>query len=211
MTTPWTENDLPDQLATRLRQPLPGRAGQRRFAPQLSYGRQFGPPARDARKAAVAVLLYPADGAWHIPLTLRPKDLAEHAGQVSFPGGAVETGESPTDAALREIHEELDVPSNSVRILGQLSPFYVFVTNYLVTPVVLACGFRPIFRPSPREVAQLLEVPLDTIMHSANYRTHRIVRGGVEFDAPHIAHDTYRVWGATGMMLSELITVLHDM
>ncbi len=105
------ENKLIAWLRARLEHPLPPEALRSRFAPPLSYGRHFGPPAHDARPAAVMVFLYPRDGQWHLPLTVRPDTMLSHAGQISFPGGMVEAGEATRAAALRELEEELGVPS----------------------------------------------------------------------------------------------------
>ena len=108
---PPHEPGLPQRLAGALRRALPGAAVQSRYQPQASYGRHFGPAPASARPAAVLVLLYPDAGAWHLPLTLRPMYLADHAGQISLPGGAVEPGESSELAAVRELDEELGVDS----------------------------------------------------------------------------------------------------
>src|SRR5262245_28970580 len=82
--------DLPQLLGARLQQPLPGWEAQNRFQPELSYGRYHGPAPRDARPAAVLLLLYPKDGQWHVPLILRPAHMIDHANQVSLPGGVIE-------------------------------------------------------------------------------------------------------------------------
>ena len=100
--------EMPERLAARLMQKsLPGRAAQRRFEPSLCYSRHFGPPTIRARAAAVLALLYPHEGQWHLPLTVRPATLVAHAGQISLPGGAVDPGETGPQAALRELEEEL--------------------------------------------------------------------------------------------------------
>src|SRR6266404_6053902 len=100
---------LADSLAAELRRPLPGPAAQARFAPELSFGRHFGPPPESARQAAVVALLYPSGGGddlsfagWRLPLILRPEHLEHHAGQIGLPGGMIEAEESPAEAALRE-------------------------------------------------------------------------------------------------------------
>ena len=85
---------LPDRIAERLKHPRPPVRPPSVFAPRLSYGRHRGPAAHDARPAAVTVLFYPIDGKWHIPFTLRPEHLHDHGGQVSFPGGRLEDGET---------------------------------------------------------------------------------------------------------------------
>jgi 8-oxo-dGTP pyrophosphatase MutT (NUDIX family) len=157
------------------------------------------------------VLLYPISNAWHIPLTLRPKHLNDHGGQVSFPGGRLEDGETFVEAACRELYEEIGVPASRLEILGSLSPTYVYASNYRVDPIVACVRTRPHFRPDPLEVAEILEVPVAHLLDPANYGRHEVGRDGIGFTAPHIAFGSHRIWGATGLMLGELIAILGQL
>jgi 8-oxo-dGTP pyrophosphatase MutT (NUDIX family) len=203
--------DLRDWLAARLRQPLPPESVRARAAPALSYGRHFGPAAHDARAAAVVVLLYPHDRQWHVPFTVRPETMLAHAGQVSFPGGTVEPGESTRDAALRELREELGVIPDSVDIVGTLSPLYVFASNFMVTPWVATMCEPATFQPCDREVAEMLEVPVRYLLDAASYGVHRFRRGEFQFTAPHLSWGDHRVWGATSIILAELVAILSEL
>lgn len=202
-----------DALAKRLSGPLPGRAAHRRFLPDLSFGRYYIPPPIDARHAAVIALLYPDDhGDWRLPLTLRPAHLKDHAGQVSFPGGAIENDETIEEAALRELHEELDVAAEEVRVLGRLTSIYLYASGFYVTPVVAVCANRPAMVPSPDEVAELLEVPISVLLDKTNYGRHIREFGDqsrVKIEAGDIQFQSHRIWGATAIMLSELIEMLR--
>ena len=201
-------DDLPTRLTERLQQPLPGAAAHRRFAPDLSYARQAGPAPSDARRAAVMILLYPHNGCWHLPLTVRPDHLPDHPGQISLPGGMLEYGESTRTAALRELQEELGIGAD-IEILGKLSPLFVYVSNFLVTPWIGALSERPQFQPSADEVADVLEVPLDHLLTEENIGDRLVSRRGVQYRAPHFCWEEHCVWGATAMMLSELVEVLR--
>jgi 8-oxo-dGTP pyrophosphatase MutT (NUDIX family) len=203
-------DDLARQLAARLRRPLPGRAAQARFEPELSYGRHFGPPPADARQAVVLVCLYPHGGQWYLPLTIRPATMVVHAGQISLPGGRVEPGETGQQAALREFEEELGVPSSAVELIGRLTPLYLFASNFQVTPWVGLAHDRPQFQPDRREVAELLEVPLAHLIAPANHGSHARRHHGVALAAPHIAWGRHRIWGATSMILGELAALLNE-
>jgi 8-oxo-dGTP pyrophosphatase MutT (NUDIX family) len=209
-TSPAPSRDLPDWLAVRLREPLPPEAVRARFAPTLSYGRHFGPAAHDAREAAVVVLLYPRDDQWYVPFTVRPETMLAHAGQISFPGGMVEPGEGTREAALRELYEELGVAQSSVEVLGSLSPLYVFVSNFQVTPWV-AVARQPLeFQPCDHEVAEVLEIPLLHMLDEVNLGQHGLRRGELQFTAPHVSWQHHRVWGATSIILAELLALLAE-
>jgi 8-oxo-dGTP pyrophosphatase MutT (NUDIX family) len=155
-------------------------------------------------------LVYPHERQWHLPLTVRRADLLHHAGQISLPGGTIDPGETGPQAAFRELEEELGVTSHGIRLLGQLTPLYVFVSDFSVVPWVAVCDRRPDWQPSPGEVAELLEVPLALICDPAHHGRHARRHNGVEFSAPHIQWGRHRVWGATAMILGELIAIAGD-
>jgi 8-oxo-dGTP pyrophosphatase MutT (NUDIX family) len=204
------DEQLPQRLAARLAQPLPGRWAQARFEPELSFGRHYAPPPPDARAAAVLAVLVPHEGRWQIPLMVRPQTLTDHAGQISLPGGTIDPGETSQEAALREFEEELGVDRREVELLGCLSPLYLFVSNFQVVPCVGVMRRRPRLAPNPHEVAELLEVPVDHLLDAANCGQHSRQFNGLHFSAPHIAFGQHRIWGATGMILGELIELLRD-
>jgi 8-oxo-dGTP pyrophosphatase MutT (NUDIX family) len=203
--------NLADRLAERLAAPLPGRIAQRRFAPELSYGRHLGPAAPDARKAAVVALLYPHRDQWFIPLTLRPNHMAAHADQISFPGGLTEENETSEQAALRELQEELGIGGDKIRLLGRMSPLYVFASNFQITPCVAIAESRPAFTANPAEVAEIVQLPLDALVDARIYGVHEICRLGLSFRAPHITCDRHRIWGATCMILGELAAIVSEL
>jgi 8-oxo-dGTP pyrophosphatase MutT (NUDIX family) len=203
-------DDLPVWLADRLARPLPGPTAQSRFAPELNYGRHRSAPFPDTRPAAVLILLFPQQNQWMIPLTVRPETMSTHAGQVSFPGGIIEPGETEERAALREYEEELGALPAGVGVLGRLTRILVYASNCLVTPCVAWCPEPPQFRPNPHEVAHVLEASLRELADSNRHATHWMRRGGIQFRAPHILHQEHRIWGATSMMLGELFAVWHE-
>ncbi len=203
---------LPEKIAAALKRPLPGRVAQRRFEPELSFGRHFGPPPRHrSARAAVLALLYPHQGEWCVPLTIRPPTMLTHAGQISFPGGGIEPDESGAHAALRELHEELGVEPERVELLGQLSPLHLFVSGYVLNPWVGVSRERPNFRCDEREVAELIEVPLAHLLDPAFHGSHQRVRRGIAQQAPHLSWGPHRIWGATAMVLGELLRVVETL
>jgi 8-oxo-dGTP pyrophosphatase MutT (NUDIX family) len=201
--------DLAENLALRLQCALPGAAAQRDMEPELAFGRHAHTPPADAREAAVVIALFLRDGAWHVPLVLRPQTMKDHAGQIGLPGGAVEPGEESSTAALRELREELGIEPEEVRVLGALSPIWVFASNFAVTPwVAEAAHCAP--RPQPDEVAELLEVPLAGLLDPGNRSTCRQRRGPLEFSAPCFLWDSHIIWGATAIILNELLEVVKE-
>ena len=201
--------DLPARLAAQLEEKLPADHARRRFAPQLAYGRHQGPAPAGARKAAVAILLFPQDDEWFLPITLRPPQMTRHANQLSLPGGAVDAGESDFQCALRELQEELAVDRHDVHLIGPLSPLYVFASNFAVTPWLLHTVRRPAFHPDRKEVAEMIEVPLRALCSPENCGQHTIRRGALQFSAPHIEYAGHLIWGATCMILGELLALFE--
>jgi 8-oxo-dGTP pyrophosphatase MutT (NUDIX family) len=200
--------DLPERLADALERGLPGAAVQRAMEPELACGRHFLEPPPSARFAAVAIALYQRSAAWHLPLALRPQTMRDHAGQIGLPGGTVEPGEESAAAALRELHEELDIPPAAVKVLGSLSPIWVFASNFAVTPwlaVVQDC----LPSPASEEVAELLEMPLSELVDPSALSVCRRRRGEIEFSAPCYRWQGHEIWGATALVLSELIALLQ--
>ena len=185
-------------------------AGSSRFAPELCYGRHRGAAGPGTRPAAVVVLLYPNRGAWYLPLILRPASMNDHAGQVGLPGGGSEPGESAVQCALRELDEELGVRPNQVEIIGQLAPILVFASNFHVTPFVATSNERPEFRPNSSEVEELFELPLAHILDQRRWDSIVIKRGQLSFRAPSFALQGRHIWGATGLILGELVERIGD-
>jgi 8-oxo-dGTP pyrophosphatase MutT (NUDIX family) len=201
----------PELLAQRLTQPLPGREGLRRFEPDLGFGRHFGPPPHDARPAAVMLLLYPNDDGWHVPLTVRPAEMSAHAGQISLPGGSIDLDETDEAAAVRELFEELAVAPSEVTPLGRLSSLYIFGTNFLVQPWLAVSTHRPAFVPNSNEVAELLEPSLAELCAPTAWGRHARTVRGLRAEVPHIQYREHRIWGATAMILGELITLVEEL
>jgi 8-oxo-dGTP pyrophosphatase MutT (NUDIX family) len=202
---------LPELLKARLRRPLPGPSVRARCQPQSGSARHYDAAPPGARPAAVLALLYPHDGRWHLPLTLRPSHLPDHAGQVSLPGGAIEPGETSWEAAVRELHEELGASDEPIDPLGCLTPIYVVASNFRVEPWVGLAARRPPLDPNPAEVEKLIEVPLAHLIDPANFGSHRQRHKNRSYLAPHFAFGTHRIWGATCMILGELVTVLEEL
>jgi 8-oxo-dGTP pyrophosphatase MutT (NUDIX family) len=136
-------------------------------------------------------------------LTVRREHLRTHAGQVAFPGGRVEDGEDPVEAALREAEEELGLPRSSVEVAGAIDD-YRTVTGYVVTPVVGVIPPGMSLQPHEHEVADWFEAPLAFLLDHSNHRAQTAVFAGRERRYWQIEWNGRRIWGATAAMLINL-------
>lgn len=201
--------NFPAVLHQALSRSLPGVRAHRRYTPELAYGRHQGPPPANARAAAVLALFYPRDQLWNLVLTLRPEHLPDHPGQVSFPGGVLKVGESAEQGALRELDEELGVNNRRIQLVGRLSPIYVFNSNFSVQPVVGVLDETPVFQSNWSEVAEVIEVPISVLLEWVPEDVHWVQKPAVSFTAPTVFWKQRKVWGATLLMLGELIELLR--
>jgi 8-oxo-dGTP pyrophosphatase MutT (NUDIX family) len=199
-----------DDIRVALQKPLPGLAAQIKLAPEYRVESLRATPPADARTAGVLILLYPFNGAWHFPLMKRVEDGLVHGGQISLPGGSQEPGESLQATALREACEEIGAACAGVEVLGQLSTIYIPPSNFLVTPSVGYVTERPGFQCDPREVAELIEVPLSTLFDRDVMRRELWSLRGLTVEVPFYQIGPHKVWGATAMILSEFELLLAE-
>ena len=200
------------QIDARLRAacsaPLPDGDAHRLLAPQPRPGWRPGEVPDHATPAAALVLLYSLDDEPHVLLTVRAGRLGKHAGQVSFPGGLIDDGESIEEAALREAFEEVGLEPAAVRVVGALSPLYITVSNFAIHPVAGIAREAPRLRRSAAEVARILPVPVAALADPANLRCGTRRRDDLHCDVPYFEVCNERVWGATAMVLAELLAML---
>lgn len=164
------------------------------------------PPNVTPREAAVLILLTPAADDLVLPLTVRSERLTNHSGEISLPGGSADPGDSSAAAtALRESYEELGIDPTVVEIWGQLAPIYIPPSNFRITPVVGFTPIMPALRPNPTEVAAVLLVRLRQLLDPATVQVEEWERRGVQMLVPFFAIEGHKVWGATALVLSELV------
>jgi 8-oxo-dGTP pyrophosphatase MutT (NUDIX family) len=164
---------------------------------------------RNLRMAAVLVGLVDRPASSTVLLTRRTEALRHHAGQVSFPGGAIEPGDvDPAAAALREAAEEVGLGQAHVEALGYLDPFAT-ITGFHVHPLVARIdpGFAPV--ADAREVDEVFEVPFAFLMQPANARRLEVEYRGSLRRLVEFQYQGYRIWGATAAMLVNLRTRLE--
>ncbi len=168
------------------------------------------PPHAQPRQAAALLLLYPHEEHLHLPLTLRASHLPTHRGQVSLPGGAIDPDDPSIEAAaLREAHEELGVDPTLVEVVGRLGSFYIPPSNFMLNPVVGLATQAPTLRPHPGEVDLAFIVALDQLLSPATVVVEEWEMQGIRVRVPYFALAGQKVWGATAIVLSELVARLR--
>lgn len=160
--------------------------------------------AEARRPAAVLMPVTRTEAGLNMLLTQRPDTMREHAGQVAFPGGKVDSGDaSPLAAALRETWEEVGIPADKLRVLGRIET-YRTGTGFLITPFVALVepGVAPVAEPG--EVDEIFAPPLDFLMNPAHHQRHSREWRGMRRRYWAIPWEGRFIWGATAGMLRQL-------
>ena len=195
-------------LKRRLESPLPGLRAQLKMVPSPRPGTKvYAEVEATSLKAGVLLLLYAVEDETRLLFIRRPSTVLHHKDQVSFPGGRIEPGEDFVRAALRETWEEVGVPPDRIRVLGSLTPLYIPPSNYCIYPVVGTAAGPLSFRPEPKEVAEIIEVPLAHLQDPRSARRETWTIRGEPADVPYYAFGPHKIWGATAMVLSEFLDV----
>ena len=164
-----------------------------------------GPPV----EAAVLLALRESEQGTEMLFTRRNDRMKRHAGQVSFPGGRADPGDSSAAAtAIREAHEEIALPPASVQALGYLDRLET-TSGYCVTPVVARVLGQPALQAQPDEVAELFSVPLAFLLDPANYGQRKIDTPVGPRSISEIRHNGHVIWGATALILHNLLQRLE--
>jgi 8-oxo-dGTP pyrophosphatase MutT (NUDIX family) len=175
------------------------------------FVRSMEPPEGVApRPGAVLVLLYPDGDDLRVPLTVRSDRLPSHRGEVSLPGGATDPeDDGPTATALRECWEELGVDPESLAVWGALSSIYIPPSNFRIAPVVAFSAQPPALQPNSDEVSAVLTVTLSELLDPDRVVVEQWTLRGMEVRVPFFSIAGYKVWGATALILSELVVRLR--
>lgn len=205
--------ELIEFLESRLKSELPGRKAQIIMAPSVNgqFIRGFEAP-KNARQSSVLLLLHNdfKDEGLDLLFTLRSNSLNNHSGQISFPGGRKEKNETLLDTALRETREEIGISTNDIKILGNLSTLYVPPSNAVVNPFVGFLNYSPITKPNTYEVVEVFSVPLNYFLEN-DFEVQIWNYKGNKMNVPlWQVHPSTPLWGATAMILMELISILNE-
>lgn len=160
------------------------------------------------RTSAVLIALHDSPDGPSVVLTRRTQHLSSHKGEMSFPGGRVDGGESVLEAALREAREEVNLDPALVSPVGELDGLSTMVSRSRIHPIVATVAGLPLLTPNVAEVDRIVHVPLIELADPGTYRQETWVRSGIEADIHFFEIEGDTVWGATGRMLHQLLTLL---
>ncbi|MCS6821386.1 MAG: CoA pyrophosphatase [Microscillaceae bacterium] len=208
-------HDLLAKLQQRLQEPLPGLQAHIQMAPsdRIDFNNQkmLYTPRPDSKLSAVMILCYPKKDKIYFPLIVRPDNTGVHSGQIALPGGKKDdTDTDLTATALRETQEEMGIKVEKAQIIGSLTEFYIPPSNYIVYPKVAVLTHTPHFAPNPREVAQIIEVDLQSFFQDCPRVTRRVKSSYLEREVPCYEIQDHIVWGATAVILSEFKMLLAE-
>ena len=204
---------LIDQLQKRYAQGLPGRSFQLELAFSARIQSMEAPPT--AKKSAVLVLIYEKNNEPHVLLIERVGHAKDpHSQQISFPGGKFDADDVTIEnCALRECFEEVGIPSSQIEIIGLMTHLYIPVSNFEVFPVLAFSKEKFILKPQPTEVKQILETPISLLLKPETIK-HTEMKAGPQqilMNVPYFDVFEKKIWGATAMILSELLALMKTM
>ncbi|NND09422.1 MAG: CoA pyrophosphatase [Saprospiraceae bacterium] len=170
---------------------------------------------RHPKEAAILILLFPSEGQIQTVFISRARhDSDVHSGQISFPGGQLESGDADHEAcARRETHEEIGVKIPKKHLIGRLSPLYIPVSNFLVTPIMASIPYTPQFIPERKEVQSIVPTPLAHLLdvNTMAVKDMTISSGQKVPNVPFYQVDEHKIWGATAMILSECLYLMREL
>jgi 8-oxo-dGTP pyrophosphatase MutT (NUDIX family) len=203
-------NSFPAKLKAELQKDLPGTEVQWQMASSDRMLKNFPRVAgKNARVAAVLILLYPEAGSVYTVFMQRPDYDGVHGGQISFPGGKKEPFDTDIiQTALREANEETGADTSKTEILGILTPLFIPVSNMIVTPVVGWTEKKPLFNHKPEEVVFLFEASIERLRDPAIVKTKPFKIRDEMIDVKYFDYDGHVIWGATAMLLHELLNII---
>ncbi|MCH8494559.1 MAG: CoA pyrophosphatase [Balneolales bacterium] len=204
----------PKSIQTALQLNLPGEKAQLEMVPwPVDLPPASIPNApENIRKSAVLLLLSEntSTSELQFTLTLRSSRLPSHSGQLSLPGGRIESGESIEQAALRETWEEIGVPETMPQVLGSLSALHVPHSRNLIHPVVAFVQNLPELLLCEDEVDEVFHRHVTSLMDTSILRRETWTLRGTQYDVPFWDVHDVPLWGATAMILSEFRAVVRS-
>jgi len=207
-------NELIENIKEKQKTPLPGLSAHVKLAPYRKSTLNTDFSKYNPKLASTLLLLYKANDLIKFVLIQRPDYSGTHGGQISFPGGKNEKGETLKETAIRETVEEIGVNSADIQIIGELSQVYVPPSNFLISPFIGFMDLAPTFEPDHKEVTKILEININELLKNDVIKEKKITVGAktehsMEINVPYLDLHYHTVWGATGVILSEFRDIIN--
>ena len=164
------------------------------------------PAFPEARVSAVLVALFDGESGVEVLLTRRSMEMRTHRGEISFPGGRLDSGETPIETALREASEEVGLDPMTPTVVGELGHLHTIVSQSYIVPIVAVLDERPELAAQTAEVDRVLWTPLSEFSIPGTYRLERWGQAPKTHALHFFELDDETVWGATAHMLVDLLT-----
>ncbi|HLO91805.1 MAG: NUDIX hydrolase [Chloroflexota bacterium] len=207
-------NSFIKALEQALAPPLPGSTAHDLLAPEHRKDMLLLQPDISKALLSSVLILFYADnkGKPNIIFTKRVEYKGVHSGQISFPGGKAEkTDKDIFETALRETEEEIGLKRNDIQVIGILSELYVPPSNFIIYPVVGTLYNKPVYKVDNKEVAKVISVPIEFFLKESSIGLHEVTTfENLQFHVPGFMIENNLIWGATAMILSELIMVVKN-
>jgi 8-oxo-dGTP pyrophosphatase MutT (NUDIX family) len=198
------------RLQQQLCQPLPGAGAHQRLMPEIRRRYAVSPDLSAAMPSSVMALFFEQANDIRLVFIQRPHYNGVHSGQIAFPGGRAEKCDADIcQTALRETEEETGISAKDIKVIGQLSDLYIPPSNFLVHPFVGYLTHEPHFVPDPVEVQEVFTVKLDDLLQPDAIKMRTVTGADYTAEVPCFFVDNRIIWGATSMILSELIEVIR--
>lgn len=204
-----------DQIKQKLQLPLPGISSHLKMAPphraQEINDRKGN--VYNAKKSAVLILFFHDVDDLKMIVIRRSVYVGIHSGQIAFPGGRYEEEDKEVrTTALREIEEEIGIPKNKIEILGRLSDIYVPPSNFLISVFVGYLTEKPVYKIDEREVDEVIEIPFTEFYKPDSIKEKSFFVNSIKVadNAPYFDVTNAEIWGASAMVISELLDVLKE-